>query len=239
MSFRISAESNGTLPPVDTSQLKMLTLTNGHTTSTLGCLGHGCITYNEELLLKLCHDGRLSLAKLRELQPGYADAVVDGMMYRVIRKELHAACPRFAGYAQEALNMGQAVAQQEACFQVVRKVHAEAVKCQNAGKPIDFDSIKSRIGSTRPLHVSHMDGYDAFVQNHVDISGKLLTRMSTYLKGAPFKAIVKGSTYAALAEQKCLGAPAYIEAAFEIGVHPWKGHVCEKWRKHFARQQRD
>jgi hypothetical protein len=219
MNVHIAEESNGALPPVDVSKLKILTLSNGHTTSSLGCFGHGCITHNEELLKTLCHDGRFSLAKLRELQPNYANTVSEGLMYRVIRKELHSQCPRLAGYAQEALNMGQAVAQQETCFQVIRKVHSEAVKYQQKNKPIDFEAIKSSVGATRPTHAVHMDGYASFVANHVDVTGQLLTRISTYLKGVPFKASVKGLTFAAIATQKCLGAEEYIEALV-------KSHYC-------------
>ena len=84
MSIQLAIDSNDMLPPVDPDKIKILTLSNGHTTAGLGCFGHGVKVVMEELQF-LCQDSRLSLAKLRELQPAYAEAVDKGLTYKVIR----------------------------------------------------------------------------------------------------------------------------------------------------------
>ena len=77
MNIQLAIDSNDMLPPVDPDKIKILTLSNGHTTAGLGCFGHGVKVVMEELQF-LCQDSRLSLAKLRELQPAYAEAVDKG-----------------------------------------------------------------------------------------------------------------------------------------------------------------
>ena len=187
----------------------------------MGCFAQG-VRCNLGKLDMLCHDGRLSLAKLRELQPAYAEAVDKGLTYKIIRSQLFELCPRLASCAQEAYNMSHMTSQAESCFQVVRKVHAEAQKHQNANRVVPWDAIASRVAATRPQHAAHVNGYCAFVHKHVDADGKLLRSIGDYLKGVLDKASVKGSLYQALAEQPCIGASEYIEAAVCTMYNPGK-----------------
>ena len=50
-----------------------------------------------EELQVLCHDGRLSFAKLRELQSGYAQTVEFGLEYKTIRYAIVQARPPILG----------------------------------------------------------------------------------------------------------------------------------------------
>ena len=171
---KLHAESEGTLPRLDPAAIKKLTLACGHTSSGLGCIGDAVKTHNEELMNKKCSsEGCMSLAKLREQSPDHAKAVEEGIRYKVIRWQLNAKCPRLASLCQEAYNIGQSIAQQETCFQVVRKIYTEASKYQEVGKPIPWDAIKARVASTRPLHATHVEGYVKFVKEHVDRKGVL------------------------------------------------------------------
>ena len=95
-----------------------------------------------EELQVLCHDGCLSLAKLRELQPGYAQAVDTGLEYKTIRYCIYQACPRLSVYVQEAYNLMHSAAQIETRFQVLRKVHVEASRYQLRNSPPPWGAIK-------------------------------------------------------------------------------------------------
>lgn len=209
------------LPPVNPQTLKVLTLSCGHTTAGLGCFGHG-VTVHLAPLQKLCHEGRLSLAKLRELQPAYAEAVDKGLTYRVIRAPVIRACPRLPMYVQEAYNTSQQTAQRESCFQVLLKIHSEARRMQKAGHPPDWKSIATKVGNTRPDHAPHCGGYAAFIGQHVDNDGMILKRLGQCLKSVPIKATVRGSIFQALADQPLVGASEYVEAAALLMYDPGK-----------------
>ena len=214
MNASLSEDSDGLLPKLDADRLKIAALAGSHTTFTFGAVAMGCTTLEAELQSLLALGGKLSLAKLRERSPPYADAVEQGVLYTVIRKEVFRGAPRLAQYVQESYNMGQAAAQQESTFQVIRKVHKDAARFQGAGGQVPWTLLCRRIGSTRPLHAQHLEGYAKFVETHVDEGGKLLERVSLVLKRSIQKADVKGALLAALGEQKCIGAREFVEAVF-------------------------
>jgi hypothetical protein len=219
MNIQLALDSNDMLPAVDPEQIKILTLSNGHTTSGLGCFGYGAKVGMEELQF-LCHEGRLSLAKLREIQPVYAEAVDKGLTYKVIRSAVIKKCPRLAFYIQEAYNTTHQSAQYESCFQVVRKIHMDARRMQKSGKQPDWKTLATRIGSTRPAHAEHVHGYAAFVEKHVDEEGELLKRIGQNLKSVVQKAAVKGNLFKALSEQPMVDASEYLEAMLLLMYDP-------------------
>ena len=219
MNVTLAKDSDEMLATLKPENLKVVTLSCGHTNAGLGCIGFGAKCYNDDLKA-ICHEGRFSLAKLRELKPQHADAVEKGLPFKVIRYEVIKRCPRLASYVQEAYNMGHSVAQQESCFQVVRKIHSDGAKYQHAKKLVPWNSIAKRVGATRPLHTPHVDGYTAFVQKHVDSDGAMLRRIGAYLKRVPAKASIRGPLFKSIAE--VVGTPEYIEALVLTLYHPGK-----------------
>lgn len=145
MTFQVelSIDSDDMLAPAQPENMKVFTLSAGHTTATLACFKAGVKVHLEDLQF-LCHEGRLSLAKLRELQPKYAEAVDMGLEYKVIRHAVIEQCPRLSGYVQEAYNLSHSAAQIETCFQVLRKVHFEAARYQRLDATPPWDTIKKR-----------------------------------------------------------------------------------------------
>ena len=83
----LSEDSDGLLPKLDADRLKIAALAGSHTTFTFGAVAMGCTTLEAELQSLLALEGKLSLAKLRERSPPYADAVEQGVLYTVIRKD--------------------------------------------------------------------------------------------------------------------------------------------------------
>jgi hypothetical protein len=219
MNVDLGLESNEMLALLKPENLKVVTLSCGHTNAGLGCIGGAAKCFMAELDA-ITHEGRFSLAKLRERKPQHADAVDNGIRFKVIRYDVIKLCPRLASYVQEAYNMGHSVAQQESCFQVVRKIYVEAAKYQKAKKPVQWTNIKNRVAATRPMHAIHVDGYAAFVQKHVDADGVMLQRLGAYLKRVPAKAAIKGALFKALSEVN--GTPEYIEAIIMAMYHPGK-----------------
>ena len=173
-----------------------------------------------EELQFLCQDSRLSLAKLRELQPAYAEAVDKGLTYKVIRTAVLKRCPRLPFYVQEAYNTTHQTAQYESCFQVMRKIHTDARRMQQSGKSVDWKTLATRVGSTRPSHAEQVHGYAAFVEKHVDEAGQLLNRLGQNLKSVAHKAAVKGNLFKALAEQPMVDASEYLEAMLLLMYDP-------------------
>jgi hypothetical protein len=219
MNIQLAIASEDMLPPVDPDKIKILTLSNGHTTAGLGCFGHGVKVVLEELQF-LCQDSRLSLAKLRELQPAYAEAVDKGLTYKVIRTAVLKRCPRLPFYVQEAYNTTHQTAQYESCFQVMRKIHMDARRMQQSGKSVDWKALATRVGSTRPSHAEQVHGYAAFVEKHVDEAGQLLNRLGQNLKSVAHKAAVRGANFKALAELPMVDAAEYVEAMVLLMYDP-------------------
>ena len=233
----LAIDSDEMLAPASPDTMKVFTLSCGHTTAALACVLAGAKAHLEDLQF-LCFDGRLSLAKLRELQPKFAEAVDTGLEYKTIRHVVIELCPRLSTYVQEAYNLSHSAAQIETCFQVLRKVYFEAARHQKRDVTPPWDAIKKKIGATRPAHALHVAGYAAFVKAHVDKDGLLLQRIGAYLKSVPGKASVRGSLYATLAQQQCTDMPEYVEMVIKAMYKPREGELPKGWCQHPARLAR-
>ena len=79
----LSAMSEGMLAAVDPDKMKVLSLCCSHMSAGLACAACGAGCANEQLAA-IAQDGRLSLARLRELQPTMAEAVDVGLGWTIL-----------------------------------------------------------------------------------------------------------------------------------------------------------
>eukprot|EP00959_Pyramimonas_sp_CCMP1952_P419813 8793498-Pyramimonas_sp.AAC.1 len=73
--------SDSMLAPMMLEDLRYLTVAGSHTVAGLNAVDAGCATFLDQIST----DGRLSLDKCRALCAEYADAVVNGFSWRVLR----------------------------------------------------------------------------------------------------------------------------------------------------------
>ena len=94
--------SSGRLPPYESGgeEIKILTVTCGHTTQTLRCVHYGVASEHPVL----APDGHFSIGILRMKQPPYAEAVDAGMEYDVIPWQVEEVLEDVVDLFQEAGN---------------------------------------------------------------------------------------------------------------------------------------
>lgn len=110
--------TGGLLGTVDVSQLKALSLAGSHTNCVLRCFLQEVAHTGDE---GLCHNGRLSLELLSKRDQSFHRAVIDGVPWKVLSKDVASQLPQLLSLVQR---MGNATLQRaEHELQFCRRLH--------------------------------------------------------------------------------------------------------------------
>lgn len=206
--------SSGILPQYadEAEGVLILTATCGHTTQGLRCIWHE-VPYDHE---QLAPDGKLSLARLRQLQPKYAHAAEEGIEYTVIAWQVEDIFPEIMDLFQESGNQKNWLYQGETRLELMLKMHASAgrhLAQLDAGAPegaLDqaWASVKAEASRGNPPYVSEFDDLIdvvRFLSGGLDVP-RYLHLFRDFVRTLKVEREVKGDVWGALARVQ-VGSP--------------------------------
>ncbi len=156
--FNHAANMLGT---VDTSQIKALSLAGSHTNAVLRCFSQELSHDGDEVV---CHKGRLNLELLRKRDPDFHRAVEDGVLWRVLSKDVAQQLPQLLCLVQR---MGNATLQRgEHEMQLMRRLHGMWLTRSHAGGHVDFMEIKRRALTGKSIHAKALPHLYTFALKH-------------------------------------------------------------------------
>lgn len=201
--FKIMEDSAGQLPQYD-CDAKFASYTCGHTSMGLRCINAGVPvpTVMPERFDRISHQGKLSLTRLREVQPDYAKACDEGIEWKVFRYEFVKEFPWISNLAQEAGNAGQQIARCESRMSLMYKIAAIANRHHTGGTMIDWDSVIREATRAGSLFPGEIDGLVKYVK---ELSGGLgnpifLNELRDFSRQLTSQCVVTGSMAKSLAE---------------------------------------
>lgn len=156
---KLVEDSEPELAPVEADSIHFGSLACGHTNQALRCVQAGVASSCP----MLSQDGHMSLAKLEARDPHYAEAVTQGLKWKVLRWRVRILYPRVLHVLQAARNVSGHVQRKINEMQGLSQMHKLAASCQKAGRPTDWLKIKRAVLRTRPPFVESMDSLVAFV----------------------------------------------------------------------------
>ena len=197
--------SGGQLPPYE-GELEGVTVTCGHTSMGNRCWEAGTPSDDERFSL----DGRLSLERLKELQPSYHDVVTTGIEWDWIRWPVEIVHPWIPKLFQEAGNAGQQIARCESRLEVmlkIREVAARNARLHNGDAAWDKVLAEAKRGGSpflaeMPHLVTYVKGLSGGLSNPF-----MLYELRDFVRQLQAQRVVKGQTLATIAEL-ALGAEA-------------------------------
>ena len=163
---KVTRESLGALPPYDEEEIKIVSVTKSHTSQGNRCIACAAPHENPKCTSE---DGKLSIHKIRQLRPGYADVVETGFEWDVVVWAAEDAFDGIMDLLQEAGNAGQQIAQAETRMELCLKIHGSAkrykniVKEEDLWKKVERDALRGKPAFRNEVpdlcvYVKHMSG---------------------------------------------------------------------------------
>jgi hypothetical protein len=152
--------SDGTgLAPVLEDSIHFGSLSCGHTNMALRCIDAAVAS---ECPL-LSQDGRLSVQKLQSRDPVYAEAVRQGLKWRVLRWGIRDKYPQVLGLLQAARNVSGHVQRKIHEVQGLLQMHGLASTMQKNGQPVEWTTIKRAVLRSKPPFAESIDHLMSFL----------------------------------------------------------------------------
>ena len=200
--FKIMRDSAGQLPLYD-CDAKFASYTCGHTNMGLRCFNAEVPVPSSkpERFDKISHSGKLSLARLREVQPDYAKACDEGIEWKVFRYEFVKQFPWVSNLAQEAGNAGQQIARCESRMSLMFKIASIANRHHTDGA-IAWDKVIQEATRAGSLFPGEIDGLVKYVK---ELSGGLanpifLNELRDFSRQLNTQCVVTGAMAKSLAD---------------------------------------
>ena len=132
---------------------------------SFGSLSCGHNNYGQRAILASCphpdpavtKDGRLSIDKIRESDPRYAEAVEEGMTWKVLRHEVRQRYPEALRIIQAARNVFGHVQRQTTIVQGLKQMHNMASAFQSLQRAVDWEEVKRSVLDTQPPFAADID----------------------------------------------------------------------------------
>ena len=149
------------LGTMDTSQIKALSLAGSHTNAVLRCFAQELPHEGDEMVT---HKGKLNLELLRKRDPDFFRAVQDGVLWRVLSKDVAQQLPQLLSLVQR---MGNATLQRgEHEVQLMRRLHGMWLSRSHGGGHVDFMEIKRRALTGKSIHTKALPHLYSFALKH-------------------------------------------------------------------------
>lgn len=141
------AGSGGMLAALD-GEVRFASLWGGHTNQALRCIA-GAVKHSDE---RLCHNGHLSIEKIRATDSAFAEAALHGVTWTVLNCVVLEEFPSLANLIQSSGNAVSQVSKSEHEFQVLRKLWLAYMReqRQSPSQPVQFSAVKQRVQMSRP-----------------------------------------------------------------------------------------
>ena len=181
--------SNGLLAPVEARKATHMSLWGGHTTQGFRTVRAGCPHWDTSL----CVDGKLSILRVSQVCPRYADAIQNGAEYKVVPSWFLQKYPGLDDAVQAAGNVIQNVSKSETDLQMLRKLLNKIKAGQS------FEQIKMAFKKTRPKNISALPHMFNFLRKFPDemLINKMIMFCKNQSAGSQTRTI-DGSIYDAL-----------------------------------------
>jgi hypothetical protein len=152
------------LAPACKEHLRYGTLWGGHTNQVLRAVLAACEHEDAGMTL----DGKLNLAKIREHDPDFGDAVENGVVWQVLPAWLLDQFPGMSEMIQAAGNASGQVAKAEHELQVLRKINNAftLLSGPDGSARVDFSDVKLRVMRSKPPCAASLPGMYSFSLRH-------------------------------------------------------------------------
>lgn len=145
---RLQKESAGKLASLNTELIRYASVAGSHLNAGLNCWIHG-VTHDNPACTG--QDGKLSIAKLAEMDKAYHAACVEGLPWLVVARDVGKEFPEFPNLLQSSMNVSSHLSRSESELQLLRKIHLACVEMKAAGKEtIMWKDISPRVLSSKP-----------------------------------------------------------------------------------------
>ena len=225
--FNMELVAGTDLAPVEKNSLHFGSLACGHTNCALRAIAAG----GPSSCPLLSEDGRYSLEKLQRRDPAFAEAVRQGLKWKVLSWRVRVEFPRALVVMQAARNVAGHIQRQENEVQALAKMHSMAASCLKSGRPVNWMDIKRAVLRSRPPfahQVEHLVNFLASKSGGVE--GQYLRFFMSFHRifvKTSVRAGVPGPLYTALGEfRHQYLAYAILEAAFSCPADAIKSGVC-------------
>ena len=138
---RLVKSANGALGTMDTSQLKVLSLSGSHTNFVRRILDQEAAHNTSEMVTS---NGQLSKEMLKRVDPNFHQAVEEGYEWKVLAKAVTLQIPELLGLVQRMGNANLNRAEHE--LQLLRRLHSIHVNQQSMGLPVDYQRVRKLAG---------------------------------------------------------------------------------------------
>ena len=189
------------LAPVVEGSIKYGSLSCSHTQQALRAIASGCESDNP----LMSQGGRYCLERLGSRDKLYAEAVAQGLRWKVMSWKVREMHPRVPDLIQSARNIGSTLNRKESEMQILLRLHSmsAAYVLKTGGSP-PWAEIKRSILRTRPACADKLDAMIAFVvARSGGATGTFLQQLSVFHRNFVEDSIrggVPGPVYAALAD---------------------------------------
>ena len=189
------------LAPVVEGSIKYGSLSCSHTQQALRAIASGCESDNP----LMSQGGRYCLERLGSRDKLYAEAVAQGLRWKVMSWKVREMHPRVPDLIQSARNIGSTLNRKESEMQILLRLHSmsAAYVTKTGGSP-PWAEIKRSILRTRPACADKLDAMIAFVvARSGGATGTFLQQLSVFHRNFVEDSIrggVPGALYSALAD---------------------------------------
>ena len=145
---RLHKESAGKLASLNTELIRYASVAGSHLNAGLNCWIHGVMHDNPACTGQ---DGKLSLAKLSEMDKAYHAACTEGLPWLVVSSQIPHEFPELPHLLQSSMNVASHLSRSESELQLLRKIWAAVVAQMGQGKTvITWNDVKTAVLISKP-----------------------------------------------------------------------------------------
>ena len=145
---RLQKESAGKLASLNTELIRYASVAGSHLNAGLNCWIHGVMHGNTACTGQ---DGKLSMAKLAEMDKAYHAACTEGLPWLIFARDVGKEFPDFPNLLQSSMNVSSHLSRPESELQLLRKIHLACVQLKASGKEtLTWKDVSPQVLSSKP-----------------------------------------------------------------------------------------
>jgi co-chaperonin GroES (HSP10) len=213
----LAKNSHGLLPPIAPDSLNYFSMTCGHTSYSFRLARQGANSSCPEVSV----NNSISVAKITESQPAWANAINNGISWFVVRWQPAKHWPEIVDLFQEAGNCTQQIARVESTEQLILKVHNAACAM---GAEIDWSVVEAKVLRSNPRAKDQITDLISFCRAWSGgATGWLMKDLMSFLKTVPTVKVVPSNIYGKLAAVDLGGVG---KGGFVVVAYLKAAHAC-------------
>ena len=193
------SDGNG-MAAVPENSIHFGTLSGGHTNYVLRCIAGGVPTSRDDMAEK----GHFSLDVIRRKDPVYAQAVTQGLTWRVLKWQVRAMWPRALQIIQSARNVPATMNRKVSEMQGMSQLHSLSAAVHARGDKPNWPDIKRAVLLSKPAWGEYVDDLILFVAAKAGgPKGTFLEGMKRFFRqvvDTSLRSSLPGGLYAQLAD---------------------------------------